>query len=220
MANTDWQKIEEYNKLFQNWKNELFPNKEYMYSNECCYAFAHLLAQKAKEAGLLPLKAWCLQSEKREYPNDSPLIVHKNPQNYTVSVVRPSDNPMEFNEVGWNNYHVAMCIRSGKEIFVFDPIIFDGVATLSQWKNVLNAKEYNIEISGCSLDGSDKSIINGGSGYWRAPNPSDMNSHAKNKILQIDCEQKPEHLLRSKLLIDLQKQKRQGKILTTSKEYT
>lgn len=61
----DSQKILHYNQLFSRWKNELFPRREYAYENECCYAFAHKLAVKAKENGFTPLKAWCLESSSR-----------------------------------------------------------------------------------------------------------------------------------------------------------
>lgn len=209
MAETDWKKVAQYNKMFQEWKRELFPRQEYKYRNECCYAFAHLLAQKAQEEGLLPLKAWCLQSEKREFPADSPINIKTSAEDYTVSLVRPTGNPMEAKESGWHNYHVAMCLQSGSETYVFDPIIFDGVTTLKQWQSVLNAKDYNVEVTGCSLDGKNKNIINGGSGYWRASNPPNLDNHARQKIAAVDCEQAPEHLLRSKLLIDLQRNSRQ-----------
>ena len=202
---TEADKILELNKMFSRWKEELFPKREYQYRNQCCYAFAHGLAKKAKEAGLVPLKAWCLQSSKREFPKDSPITIHPSDENYAITLIRPTENMTEYQEVGWHNYHVAMCIQSGKETYVFDPIIFDGVATIEQWKNVLNAKDYSVEITGCSVDGKDKSILNGGSGYWRAPDPKDLDKHARNQILQIDCTQPPEHLLRSRVLIEAKK---------------
>ena len=58
----DWQKLDNYNQMFQQWKAELFPRGEYAHRNECCFAFAHLLSKKAKEQGMLPLKIWCLKS--------------------------------------------------------------------------------------------------------------------------------------------------------------
>ena len=84
----DSQKILHYNQLFSRWKNELFPRREYAYENECCYAFAHKLAAKAKENGFTPLKAWCLESSSRTYPEDTPLKFIREPKGKsTVSVM-------------------------------------------------------------------------------------------------------------------------------------
>ena len=90
----DWQKLNNYNQMFQRWKAELFPRQEYAHRNECCFAFAHLLAKKAKEQGMLPLKIWCLKS----YDSDH------------VQAKFPADNANGFETRDWQGYHVALAV--------------------------------------------------------------------------------------------------------------
>lgn len=191
----DSQKILHYNQLFSRWKNELFPRREYAYENECCYAFAHKLAAKAKENGFTPLKAWCLESSSRTYPEDTPLNFIREPKGKsTVSVMRPTDDPLTFKECGWSNYHVALVLdvpvykdSPKTEKLVFDPIVFDGVVTLKQWQTQFNARDYQVELSGCDVEGKDRTILNGGSGYWRAPNPGSLDVHANRQLENVNC---------------------------------
>lgn len=51
MSQLDYEKIIGYARQFNQWKQELFPREEYAYRNGCCFAFAHLLAEKAKAGG-------------------------------------------------------------------------------------------------------------------------------------------------------------------------
>ena len=51
MSQLDYEKIIGYARQFNQWKQELFPREEYAYRNGCCFAFAHLLAEKAKAEG-------------------------------------------------------------------------------------------------------------------------------------------------------------------------
>ena len=212
----DSQKILHYNQLFSRWKNELFPRREYAYENECCYAFAHKLAAKAKENGFTPLKAWCLESSSRTYPEDTPLNFIREPKGKsTVSVMRPTDDPLTFKECGWSNYHVALVLdvpvykdSPKTEKLVFDPIVFDGVVTLKQWQTQFNARDYQVELSGGDVEGKDRTILNGGSGYWRAPNPGSLDVHANRQLENVNCSGREQKNIRSQLVLQAQRSSR------------
>lgn len=192
----DWQKIEHYNKLFQKWKAELFPRREYARRNECCFAFAHLLAEKAKEEGMLPLKIWCLKSYDADH----------------VRAKFPADNAEGFETRDWQGYHVALAIdlpvyqNSRKtERLVFDPVVYDAPVRESDWKKALNSGEPYIMYSGCKFGkeaAADKSFFDG-SGYWLDKDPKmDLSRHAGLHIKAVDCSgEKETTLLKSPLMI-------------------
>lgn len=72
MSELDYNKVIGYARMFNEWKQELFPKEEYAYKNGCCFAFAHLLAEKARGEGMLPLKVWCLPQSGKNLKLSSP----------------------------------------------------------------------------------------------------------------------------------------------------
>lgn len=177
----DWQKLDNYNQMFQQWKAELFPRGEYAHRNECCFAFAHLLAKKAKEQGMLPLKIWCLKSYDADH----------------VQAKFPADNANGFETRDWQGYHVALAVdlpiykNSQKtERLVFDPIVYDAPVREKDWQKALNSGEPYIMYSGCKFGkeaAQDTSFFDG-SGYWLDKDPTmDLDRHARLHIKAIKC---------------------------------
>lgn len=191
----DAAKINEYSQMFQMWKDELFPQQEYAHRNECCFAFAHLLAEQAKEKGLLPLKIWCLKS------NDSP----------NVRAHFPAANEQGFETRNWEGYHVALALdlpiyKDSKktERLVFDPIIFNEPVRASDWNRALNSGEPYVMYSGCKFGEEAKTDTSffDGSGYWLDKDPAqDLSSHAKRHIKAVNCRNQPLNLLKSPLVM-------------------
>ncbi len=189
----DPDKIRNYEKLFRQWKRELFPHEEYKYPNQVCFAFAHRLAQKAGQDGFLPLKSWCLKSE-----NDEAVVARF-----------PADNPQGFTERRWQGFHVAMAIDlpiykdSNKvERLVFDPVLFEQPVRLSDWQRALNSSEEYICFSAAKFGAeakADKSFY-GGSGYWLDKDPPlDLDIHARSMLRGINTGQPQIRLLNSPL---------------------
>ncbi len=191
----DYQKIQEYNQMFARWKEELFPKQEYAYRNECCFAFAHLLAKKAKEEGMLPTKIWCMKSKDKDW----------------VEANFPANNEQGFETRKWDGYHVALAINlpiyqnsKKTERLVFDPIVFNEVVREKDWVNALNSSEEYISYSGCKFgkEGMTDESFYGGSGYWLDKNPQiDLDKHAKLHVKAIDVKTSKVMLLGSPLSV-------------------
>ena len=191
----DYQKIQEYNQMFARWKEELFPKQEYAYRNECCFAFAHLLAKKAKEEGMLPTKIWCMKSKDKDW----------------VEANLPANNEQGFETRKWDGYHVALAINlpiyqdsKRAERLVFDPIVFNEVVREKDWVNALNSSEEYILYSGCKFgkEGLTDESFYGGSGYWLDKNPKiDLDKHSLVHIKGIDTKSEKLMLLGSPLSI-------------------
>lgn len=129
--------------------------------------------------------------------------------------MRPTDDPLTFKECGWSNYHVALVLdvpvykdSPKTEKLVFDPIVFDGVVTLKQWQTQFNARDYQVELSGCDVEGKDRTILNGGSGYWRAPNPGSLDVHANRQLENVNCSGREQKNIRSQLVLQAQRSSR------------
>ena len=76
-----------------NGNRNFFPREEYAYRNGCCFAFAHLLAEKAKAEGMMPLKVWSLpQAGKR------------------LEAQFATDNGLGTGKREWEGYHVALAL--------------------------------------------------------------------------------------------------------------
>lgn len=191
----DSRKVNAWKEKFAAWKKELFPREEYAHRNECCFAFAHLLAEKAKEEGLMPIKIWCLKS----YDSES------------VEAKFPAANEQGFEKRCWQGYHVALALdvpiyqNSAKtERLVFDPVVFSEPVRVSDWSRALNSGEPYILYSGCKFGteaAEDKSFFDG-SGYWLDKDPKmDLSRHARCHIKAVDCRTPAVSLLKSPLSI-------------------
>ena len=207
----DYQKVQKYNQMFARWKEELFPKAEYAHGNECCFAFAHLLAKKAKEEGMVPLKIWCLKSKGKDW----------------VEVNFPAENEQGFEPQKWAGYHVALALdlpidqdSPKTERLVFDPVVFKEVVREKDWITALNTVPEYITYSGCKFGqaGLSDTSFYGGSGYWLDKNPKiDLDKHALLHIKSIDLKTKEQNLLGSPLSVLARREMRQ-KTLPISKE--
>lgn len=176
----DHQKILDYAQMFNRWKAELFPKEEYAYKNGCCFAFAHLLAQKAREEGRLPLKVWCLPQE-----------------GHNLEAVFAADNADGTGKREWEGYHVALALdlpvykdSVKTERLVFDPIIFNAPVLEKDWKKLLNNGHVHFMASGCrsASDNRKDTSVYGGSGYWLDRDPAmNLDRHARLFVGKVDC---------------------------------
>lgn len=150
MSELDYEKIIGYARQFNQWKQELFPREEYAYRNGCCFAFAHLLAEKAKAGGMMPLKVWSLpQAGKR------------------LEAQFATDNGLGTGKREWEGYHVALALdlpvyKDSKktERLVFDPIIFNAPVLEKDWKKVLSAGgAAYFSVSGCRFGAEAGKIL-------------------------------------------------------------
>lgn len=190
----DAEKIRGYDKLFQQWKAELFPHEEYKYANQVCFAFAHKLAKKAKEEGFLPIKAWCLQSQ-----NDEAVVARF-----------PAATAEGFIERRWQGFHVAMAIdlpiykdSNKTERVIFDPVLFNQPVRLADWQRALNSSEEYICFSAAKFGAEAKADTSfyGGSGYWLDKDPPlNLDTHAKAMLRGINTETEKLTLLNSPLM--------------------
>ena len=200
----DYKKIQQYNQMFVRWKEELFPKQEYAHRNECCFAFAHMLAKKAKEEGLMPTKIWCMKSKDKNW----------------VEARFPADNEQGYEARKWEGYHVAMAIdlpiyqaSTKTERLIFDPVVFNEVVREKDWITALNTSEEYVAYSGCKFgkEGLTDESFYGGSGYWLDKNPKiDLDKHAQIHLKQIDTGTPKQKLLNSPLSILARREIRQS----------
>lgn len=158
----DYKKIEEYAKMFQKMKQELFADNEYQYRNEACSAFAHLLSEKVRQGlGQTPMKIWCYKSEMtdelfgemKENSAEALNGVSSKEQMPSLIVSRiPSANPAGVDYLMWQEHHVAMCMdlpiyqnSSKQERIVFDPVLFENPVREKDWINALNTNQTYIQ---------------------------------------------------------------------------
>lgn len=181
MSELDYNKVIGYARMFNEWKQELFPKEEYAYKNGCCFAFAHLLAEKAREKGMLPLKIWCLPRSGKK-----------------LEAQFTTENGLGTGKREWEGYHVALAAdlqlyKDSKktERVVFDPILFNAPVLEKDWKKIMNAGgQAYFNVSGCKFGQETKTdtSVYGGSGYWLDKDPAmDLSRHAKMMVGRVDC---------------------------------
>lgn len=159
----DYKRIEEYSKMFEAMKQELFPKQEYRFRNEACSAFAHLLSEKARKLGAEPMKIWCCKSDIteelfQEMKQNSPLAlkaVASKEQLPLLIVSRiPGNNAAGVEYLMWQEHHVAMCLELPiyqnsvkRERIVFDPVLFEAPVREKDWMNALNTNQAYTQIT-------------------------------------------------------------------------
>jgi hypothetical protein len=105
-------------------------NIAYGYTDDGCYARAHLMCRRMCAMGLMPEKAWAFETDNREL------------------VVR-----FPHGEQTWW-FHVAPVLgvedgSGGHRPMVFDPSLFDGPATLKEWGDIMKAEAGQISVVSC-----------------------------------------------------------------------
>lgn len=105
-------------------------NIAYGYTDDGCYARAHLMCRKLFDTGLMPEKAWAFETEHRE-------LIVKFPHG---------------EQTWW--FHVAPVLnvedgKGGHTQMVFDPSLFDGPVTLKEWGDIMQAGADQIFIVPC-----------------------------------------------------------------------
>lgn len=176
----DYKKVIDYTAKFNQWKQELFTKEEYAHKNGCCFAFAHLLAAKAKEDGMMPLKVWCLPQKDKN-----------------LEVGFTTGDGQNTASRTWEGYHVALAVdlpiyKDSKktERLVFDPILFNAPVLEKDWKRIMYSGHEYFSCSGCKFgeDAKRDTSVYGGSGYWLDKDPIiDLDRHARLFIKKVDC---------------------------------
>lgn len=159
----DYKKIEDYSKMFDAMKRELFPKQEYRFRNEACSAFAHLLSEKARKIGAEPMKIWCYKSDiseelfqemKQNSPSTLKAVASKEQLSSLIVSRIPGDNVAGVDYLMWQEHHVAMCLElpiyqnsAKRERIVFDPVLFDAPVREKDWMNALNTNQAYTQIT-------------------------------------------------------------------------
>lgn len=102
----------------------------YGYTDDGCYARAHLMCRQILDMNAVPQKAWAFETEKRD------LVV----------------NYPEGDQIWW--FHVAPVLKvdngkGGHVAMVLDPSLFDGPATVKEWREVMKAEANQVFIVDC-----------------------------------------------------------------------
>lgn len=105
-------------------------NIAYGYTDDGCYARAHLMCRSLFGMGLVPEKAWAFETDNRE------LVVQ-----------------FPHGEQTWW-FHVAPVLniedgKGGHTPMVFDPSLFDGPVTLKEWGDIMQAESDQLFITLC-----------------------------------------------------------------------
>jgi len=106
-------------------------NLAYGYTDDGCYARAHLMCRKLLGMGIVPEKAWAFETEDRE------LVVHY---------------PNGKEQTWW--FHVAPVVQvdmpdGTTAKMVLDPSMFDGPVGLRQWTDKMNADISQVSVTPC-----------------------------------------------------------------------
>lgn len=164
----DYKRIEEYSKMFEAMKQELFPKQEYRFRNEACSAFAHLLSEKARKLGAEPMKIWCYKSNvteelfqdmKQISPSTLKAVASKEQLPSLIVSRIPSNNAAGVDYLMWQEHHVAMCLElpiyqnnTKRERIVFDPVLFESPVREKDWMNALNTNQTYMQITPAEPD--------------------------------------------------------------------
>lgn len=105
-------------------------NIAYGYTDDGCYARAHLMCRALFDMGMVPEKAWAFETDQRE-------LIVKFPHG---------------EQTWW--FHVAPVIAvedgaGGVQPMVFDPSLFDGPVTLKEWGDIMQAGADQLFIAPC-----------------------------------------------------------------------
>lgn len=150
----DYDKVIEYDSMFQRWKNELFPKEEYKYLNQDCAAFRTIFSEKALSEGFSPQFIMCTDSHMTNdffetYKNRG---LTRDTEVLYAEVTMEKDNVNKYHM--WGMYHMAMIIdlpiyknSNKKENIIFDPCLFASPVTEKEWRDNMNAMDDKTEIS-------------------------------------------------------------------------
>ena len=103
-------------------------NVSHAYIDDGCAPRAHLMCHKLAGMKLLPEKGWAFETPKRDLVVDFP----------------------HGQQIWW--FHVTPVLRvgsdkGGAEPMAFDTVLFDGPATMDEWRRVMNAEPEQIHIT-------------------------------------------------------------------------
>ncbi|MBU6474568.1 MAG: hypothetical protein KGL10_04715 [Alphaproteobacteria bacterium] len=140
------------------------PDIAFAYTQDGCYARAHLMCRAMAMLGLAPQKAWAFESDGIYSP--------------CLYVTMPNGKKEEW---GW---HVApaLLVRMpdcSVQNLVFDPGLFDGPVTAHDWADLIHAHQENLQIVPFGT------APNGYTGHYLPHDPyANPDTHAKETMLK------------------------------------